>query len=94
MRVLGFLLTQLEQSANGRSLKAADLLAALKAVIIEDRRASAGELLKNAEFSRHWDFVIRACRPYRAQTKGNEEGPVRYIRDGFSMGGSSCRMGT
>ena len=45
---------------------------------IEDRRASAGELLKNAEFSRfsrHCDFVIRACRPYRAQTKGKVERP-------------------
>ena len=61
----------------------------LKAVIIEDRRASAGELLKNAEFSRfsrHCDFVIRACRPYRAQTKGKVERPVRYIRDGFFYG--------
>ena len=59
----------------------------LKAV--EDRRASAGELLRNAEFSRfsrHCDFVIRACRPYRAQTKGKVERPVRYIRDGFFYG--------
>ena len=61
----------------------------LKAVIIEDRRASAGELLRNVEFSRfsrHCDFVIRACRPYRAQTKGKVERPVRYIRDGFFYG--------
>ena len=61
----------------------------LKAVIIEDRRASAGELLRNAEFSRfsrHCDFVIRACRPYRAQTKGKVERPVRYLRDGFFYG--------
>ena len=44
----------------------------MKAVIIEDRRASAGELLRNPEFSRfggHWRFKTRACGPYRAQTK-------------------------
>ena len=38
----------------------------LKAVIIEDRRASAGELLRNPEFERfggHWRFKTRACRP-------------------------------
>ena len=41
----------------------------MKAVIIEDQRASAGELLRNAEFERfshHHGFVIRACRPYEA----------------------------
>ena len=61
----------------------------MKAVIIEDRRASAGALLKNAEFERfgrHCDFVIRACRPYRAQTKGKVERPIRYIREGFFYG--------
>ena len=58
----------------------------LKAVIIEDRRASAGGLLRNAEFERfasHWGFGIRACRPYRARTKGKVERPVRFIRDAF-----------
>jgi transposase len=45
----------------------------LKAVIIDDERAIGGRLLENAEFLRfaaHWDFRIRACRPYRAKTKG------------------------
>lgn len=58
----------------------------MKAVIIEDRRASAGELLRNAEFERfaaHHGFKIRACRPYRARTKGKVERPVSYIRRGF-----------
>lgn len=58
----------------------------LKAVIVEDRRASAGELLRNATFQRfaaHHGFKTRACRPYRAQTKGKVERPVSYIRSGF-----------
>ena len=58
----------------------------MKSVIIEDRRAAAGELLRNQEFGRfsnHWGFRIRACRAYRAQTKGKVERPVGYIRDGF-----------
>ena len=39
----------------------------MKAVIIEDHREFGGKLLENAEFVRfaaHWDFRIRACRPY------------------------------
>ena len=58
----------------------------LKAVIIEDRRASAGELLRNQRFQRfaaYHGFTTRACRPYRAQTKGKVERPVRFVRDGF-----------
>jgi transposase len=51
----------------------------LKAVIIEDRRERGGKLLENIEFVRfaaHWGFRIRACRPYRARTKGKVERPV------------------
>ena len=43
----------------------------------------------NAEFLRvaaHWGFHPRACRPYRAQTKGKVERPIRYIRDSFFYG--------
>lgn len=61
----------------------------MKSVVIEDRRASGGELLRNAEFLRfasHWGFRVRACRPYRAQTKGKVERPVGYIRKGFFYG--------
>ena len=61
----------------------------LKSVIVEDRRASGGELLRNAEFGRfaqHWGFRVRACRPYRARTKGKVERPVRYVREGFFYG--------
>jgi hypothetical protein len=61
----------------------------LKNVIIEDRRTDGGELLKNEEFLRfavHWGFEVRACRPYRAQTKGKVERPVSYLRRNFVYG--------
>ena len=61
----------------------------MKAVIVEDGRAGGGRLVENPEFlrfSRHWGFRIRACRPYRAQTKGKVERPIRYIRESFFYG--------
>ena len=45
----------------------------MKAVITRDLRLEGGGLIRNAEFLRfahHWGFTPRACRPYRAQTKG------------------------
>jgi transposase len=61
----------------------------LKAVIVTDHRGQGGRLLENAEFARfatHWGFRIRACRAYRAQTKGKVERPVHYLRDNFVYG--------
>lgn len=61
----------------------------MKAVITADRRADGGKLLENPEFlrfARHWGFRIRACRPYRAQTKGKVERPVSYVRGNFVYG--------
>jgi transposase len=61
----------------------------LKAVIVDDEREIGGRLLENAEFMRfaaHWDFRVRACRPYRAQTKGKVERPIGYVRQGFFYG--------
>lgn len=61
----------------------------LKAVIVDDERLVGGKLLENAEFLRfaaHWGFRIRACRPYRAQTKGKVERPIGYVRQGFFYG--------
>lgn len=61
----------------------------MKAVIVEDHRGTGGRLLENPEFARfaaHWGFRIRACRPYRAQTKGKVERPVHYLRDNFVYG--------
>jgi hypothetical protein len=34
----------------------------------------------------YYGFVPRACAPYRAQTKGKVERPVRYVRDNFVYG--------
>lgn len=61
----------------------------MKAVVVADRRARGGALLRNAEFQRfaaHWGFAVRACRPYRAQTKGKVERPIRYVRESFFYG--------
>ena len=60
-----------------------------RAVVLSDGRVGGGELVLNAEFLRvaaHWGFHPRACRPYRAQTKGKVERPIRYIRDSFFYG--------
>ena len=61
----------------------------MKAVITRDLRLQGGALVRNLEFLRvahHWSFTPRACRPYRAQTKGKVERPVRYLRDNFVYG--------
>jgi transposase len=61
----------------------------MKSVIVEDHRPLGGRLLENPEFLRfaaHWGFRIRACRPYRAKTKGKVERPVHYLRDNFLYG--------
>lgn len=61
----------------------------MKSVITRDLRLLGGDLVKNAEFLRfasHWNFTPRACRPYRAQTKGKVERPIRYARSSFFYG--------
>ena len=34
---------------------------------------------------RHYGFLPKACRPYRAKTKGKVERPFRYIREDFFL---------
>jgi len=61
----------------------------MKAVIVKDERHGGGQISENAEFLRfahHWGFRVRACRPYRAQTKGKVERPVGYVRSNFFYG--------
>ena len=61
----------------------------MRAVVLSDDRAAGGGLVLNAEFLRfaaHWGFMPRSCRPYRAQTKGKVERPIRYIRESFFYG--------
>jgi transposase len=36
--------------------------------------------------AQHYGFMPRACRPYRAKTKGKVERPFRYIREDFFLG--------
>jgi len=61
----------------------------MKAVVVSDERLQGGRLVENAEFLRfaaHCGFTPRACRPYRAQTKGKVERPIRYVRGSFFYG--------
>jgi transposase len=39
------------------------------------------------DLARHYGFQPRACRPYRAKTKGKVERPFRYIREDFFLAG-------
>jgi transposase len=58
----------------------------MASVITRDLRGQGGRLVENAEFLRfaaHWGFRVRACRPYRAKTKGKVERPIRYVRESF-----------
>ena len=61
----------------------------MKAVITKDLRLLGGQLVRNEEFQRfaaHWGFTARACRAYRAQTKGKVERPIHYVRNNFVYG--------
>jgi transposase len=63
----------------------------MRAVIVGDLRSEGGRVLENSEFLRfsaHWGFRIRACKPYRAKTKGKVERPIRYVRTDFVYGGT------
>lgn len=37
------------------------------------------------DLARHYGFHPRACRPYRAKTKGKVERPFRYVREDFFL---------
>jgi hypothetical protein len=37
------------------------------------------------ELARHYGFLPKACRPYRAKTKGKVERPFRYVREDFFL---------
>jgi hypothetical protein len=51
----------------------------------------AGHIIYNRtllEFARHYGYLPKACKPYRAKTKGKVERPYRYIREDFFLGRS------
>jgi transposase len=55
-----------------------------------------GHIVYNATlraFAAHYNYQPRACRPYRAQTKGKVERPYRYVREDFFLGGSFRSLG-
>jgi len=61
----------------------------MRTVVLSDERLGGSGLIMNAEFLRfsaHWGFRVRACRPYRARTKGKVERPIRYVRQSFFYG--------
>jgi transposase len=39
-------------------------------------------------FASHHGFLPKACKPYRAQTKGKVERPFRYVREDFFLAGT------
>lgn len=48
----------------------------------------AGGIAYNAkllDMAGHYGFIPRACKPYRAKTKGKVERPFRYIREDFFL---------
>ena len=89
-QTMGVVIRGLEESfAFFGGVPAEMLFDQMKAVVLADGRNSGGRLVENPEFrgfSDHWGFRIRACRPYRAQTKGKVERPVRYVRGNFFYG--------
>lgn len=40
------------------------------------------------EMATHYGYLPKACRPYRAKTKGKVERPFRYVRQDFFLGRS------
>ena len=59
----------------------------LKAAV--DHRAPGGEVVWKArlrDLADSYGFVPRACRPYRARTKGKVETGVRYLKGNFLLG--------
>ena len=55
---------------------------------VQDEAADSG-IVYNArllDLARHYGFTPKACRAYRAKTKGKVERPFRYIRQDFFLG--------
>ena len=79
-------------------LAAFDVLGGVPREILYDRMKTAvlgedeaGRVIFNAtllELAHHHGFAPKACRPYRAKTKGKVERPFRYIRQDFFEGRS------
>lgn len=55
------------------------------AVIGEDAEGLVAYNRSLVDLARHFGFQPKACRPYRAKTKGKVERPFRYIREDFYL---------
>lgn len=76
-------------------IAAFEALGGVPAEILYDRMRTAvsGEDASGAvsfnttllELARHYSFLPKACRAYRAKTKGKVERPFRYIREDFFL---------
>jgi len=67
----------------------------MKTVVTGDG-AEDGHIIYNRtllEFARHHGYLPKACRPYRAKTKGKVERPFRYVRADFFLGGRFLNLG-
>jgi transposase len=62
----------------------------MKTVVIGE--AGGGIVYNRAliDFARPYGFQPKACRPYRAKTKGKVERPYRYIREDFFLAARSA----
>jgi hypothetical protein len=58
--------------------------------IVLDRKPVSSDSTWNPkfeDFSKHYGFIPRLCRPYRPQTKGKIENMVKFVKRDFFMGG-------
>ena len=93
-----FVLHQDLQSVLRCHIAAFDAIGGAPRTILYDRMKTAvigedadGLVIYNRallDLARHYGFQPRACRPYRAKTKGKVERPFRYIREDFFLGGA------
>lgn len=89
-----FVLHQDLQTVLRCHMAAFEALGGVPQEILYDRMKTAvigeaqGHLVYNRaliDFARHYGFAPKACRPYRAKTKGKVERPFRYIREDFFL---------
>jgi transposase len=89
-----FVLHQDMQTVLRCHMAAFDAIGGIPHEILYDRMKTAvigeaaGSIVYNRaliDFARHHGFQPKACRPYRAKTKGKVERPFRYIREDFFL---------
>jgi transposase len=59
----------------------------MKTAVQSDQSAETGIVYNTTllAFAEHYGFLPKACRPYRAKTKGKVERPFRYVRQDFFL---------